>query len=516
MAKDRYDVIVVGAGPGGSAAAIILAQMGWKVLLLDKARFPRDKVCGDFISPRSQFILEMLGCKQALEQTRPNRIHKAALYLDGKQITTGEIPRVETLNNYGYVSPRLILDNIIFQRAREVGAETIEECEVKNITLHTDGVVVEAQQDKTQCSFEGQLVIAADGSRSTAAKVLGENQTSRNAILALRAYFDEVEGDEQSADIFFDQKYFPGYAWIFPMANRRANVGLGMVMDTYQRYNLNLRQCLMDWIEQDPFARARLGNARLDGRIVGWPLNTYNSRGGNYSERVLLLGDAASFIDPINGEGIHTALESARMAAQVANEALFTENFSATFLARYEKRWRAAFDLDMRTSDLLVTIIKNRSFNGIWLFVLKMIAQKALADHKYAETCGGILAGVVPTHHSLSPTIITKTLLNPPEAWLQNIGISLDQGVPGAVDSSLQLAQEALEAVALIAQQPRHHLEWSMEVASKGLEVVGCLGKTYSDAFVTRTLNNFLRTWIFSINRRVKGAPNVVNGNRVI
>jgi hypothetical protein len=99
---------------------------------------------------------------------------------------------------------------------------------------------------------------------------------------------------------------------------------------------------------------------------------------------------------------------------------------------------------------------------------------------------------------------------------LQNIGISLDQGVPGAVDSSLQLAQEALEAVALIAQQPRHHLEWSMEVASKGLEVVGCLGKTYSDAFVTRTLNNFLRTWIFSINRRVKGAPNVVNGNRVI
>lgn len=529
--KQQYDVLIVGAGPGGSAAAIALAKMGWKVLLLEKAHFPRDKVCGDFISPRSLHILEVLGCKQALEMMQPNRLQGATLYLDGQPITRGLIPQMENLANYGYTCPRIVFDEVIFRQAQASGVETLEECEVKNMILHPHGVILEALHQKIPCSFDGKMVIAADGAHSTIARLLlqpggsqkaghdpispaqqwgspkrsGDSPSSierrndsKHTILALRAYFDGVEGDGQTADIFFDQSYFPGYAWIFPMSNGRANVGLGMVMDVYQRYEINLRERFTYWLEHDPVAQARLGHAQLDGRIVGWPLNTYRAEGGNYAERVLLLGDSAHFVDPINGEGIHTALESAFLAAQVANEALFAGDLSAAFLSRYERYWRAAFDLDMRTADWIVTIIKNRSLTAIWLLVLKMIAQKALDDQKYAATCGGILSGVVPTHHSLSPNIIVKTLMHNPSFWLDNLGVALDQGLPGLMDSGLLLANGVLSTVNQMVREPGPQVEWGVEVATKGLNVLSCLGKTYSDDLLMRTFNDCLRAWLSS------------------
>src|SRR5687768_4485774 len=105
MAERTFDVIVVGAGPGGSAAAIRLAQAGWSVLLLDKARFPRDKVCGDMVSPRSQRVLAKLGCAPALEGRRANRVNAGVFYLRGEQMVAARVPHVPQLSNYGYVLP---------------------------------------------------------------------------------------------------------------------------------------------------------------------------------------------------------------------------------------------------------------------------------------------------------------------------------------------------------------------------------------------------------------------------
>jgi geranylgeranyl reductase family protein len=495
ISENLYDVMVVGAGPGGSAAAISLAQMGWNVLLLDKARFPRDKVCGDFISPRSLRVLEVLGCKSALEQAGPNRLNAASLYLNGEQFTAGEIPQVGDLPNYGYTLPRLVFDEILFRQAQASGVETVESCEAKDLTIDADRVTLYARYGGELCRFHSKLVIGADGAHSTVARALGmENRDSSSIIVAVRAYYTGVGGAPSRADIFFDQSFFPGYTWIFPLGKGRANVGLGMVMDVYQHYQINLRERLTDWVENDPVAQARLGGARLDGRIVGWPLNTYRTVGGNYAERVLLIGDAASLVDPINGEGIHMALESACIAAAVADEALQADDFNAAFLSRYEQRWRAAFDLDLRTADLIVTIIKNRSLAGVWLLVLKMIGQKALTDNDYAATCGGILSGVVPTHHSLLPDIMVKTLLHGPEFWQRNLGLSLDRGLASLLDSGLLTASGALDALSEMAGQPTQTIEWGLDVATKGLGVLNGLSQEYSDDLMRWLFDEFFQS----------------------
>jgi flavin-dependent dehydrogenase len=227
-----------------------------------------------------------------------------------------------------------------------------------------------------------------------------------------------------------------------------------------------------DWIQNDPAARRRLGDARLEGRITGWPLNTYRSMAGNYAERVLLVGDAASFVDPINGEGIHTALESARIAAQVADEALQADDFSAAFLRRYEVRWKAAFDLDLRTADLIVTIIKNRSLTGLWLLILKMIGEKALNDPEYARTCGGILSGVVPTSHSLSPSIMVRTLLHKPDFWKRSLNLPLDAGPSGLLSFGLSAASRVLDVFSEMALRPVETAGWGLDVATRAAGVL--------------------------------------------
>src|SRR5207248_1975520 len=137
-------------------------------------------------------------------------------------------------------------------------------------------------------------------------------------------------------------------------------------------------------------------------------------------------------VDPINGEGIHTALESARMAARVAGEALRAGDFSRTFLSRYERRWRACFDLDLRIADLVVTLAQNRSLAGIWLSVLRLAGEASRRDREYAETLVGILAGVVPARAGLSPHFIARTLLHTPGSYARALGLP-----PGGRPSSL-------------------------------------------------------------------------------
>jgi geranylgeranyl reductase family protein len=482
MKDPFYDAIIVGAGPGGSATAIELARGGWRVLLVEKGVFPRDKVCGDLIGPRSLRVLEDLGCGPAVDAAARNRLDGGILYVNGRQIVTAEIPESWELPAYGYAIPRLIFDEIVFRQAQAVGAETVEGCQVKNITFEADGVTVYGLQERRERRFRGRLVIGADGVHSIVARVLGmEQRDTRSIIVALRAYYDNVAGDPSQVDLFFDEAFFPGYGWIFHLGDGRANVGLGMVREVYMHHEINLRRCFDDWVTNDPHVQGRLGDARLDGRIVGWPLNTFRQTGGNYAERALLVGDAGSFIDPINGEGIHTALETAVIAAGVVDQALRADDLSASFLSRYERAWRAALDLDLRTADLFVTIIQNRSLNPLWMWLLNMIGERAIYDPVFAETCGGILTGITPTHHSLSPFMALKALaqhpqiwarsLNPPDAHRENGG--------GLLNLGLAAGSKSLDALSEMIEDPLRTAAWGGQVARKGFGLGRELGRRY-------------------------------------
>ena len=423
MPATVWDVIIVGAGPGGSAAAITLARSGWRVLLLDKSSFPRDKVCGDMISPRSQRALRTLGCSPALEAACPHRVNAGAFYLDGRKLLTAGVPKVKGLTDYGLVLPRMVFDEVLFRHAQAAGADTIERCEVKELATDAAGVSVIAEREGEPHTFRAGLVIGADGAHSLVARTLNpKSNKGKNVSFALRAYFEGVVGDDARVVILFDKSFFPGYAWIFPLGGGRANVGMGMVVDPYHRERVNLRERFAHWLAHDPAAQARLHDARLVGRIVGWPLNTYSAASRRYGQRVLLIGDAANLVDPINGEGIHTALESGQIAARVADEALRADDLSDTFLTRYNQRWQAAFGLDLRIADLYVTLAGNRSLMGAWLSMLRLVGTTANRDRAYAGIITGILAGVVPTRKSLSPNFILKTLLHSPITYARLAG----------------------------------------------------------------------------------------------
>ena len=421
MTKSAHDVVVVGAGPAGSAAAISLAERGWRVLLVDKATFPRDKVCGDFVSPRSLAVLSALGCWDELRRVQPREIRRSMVHLNGQMISSGPMPQAGDLPGFGLVIRRTVLDEIIFRRAATAGASVVEGFTATGLDVHADGARVHGHGPAGPVTLDARLVIVADGARSRLAAGLGVTPIDgQRDLFALRAYYRDVPSAPDTTAIFFDADYFPGYAWVFPTGDGGANVGMGMVMDVSRRYGINLRERFLRWLDHDPGLRDMLGGASRHGRVVGWPLTGYLGDHGNYGERVLVVGDAGRFIDPINGEGIHTALESARLAATVADEALTTGDVSAAALSGYERRWRAKFDLDLRTSDLLVTVSKNRALMPLWLLIIRMVAQRSAVDREFAATCGGIMAGVVPSHQGLSLGLAVKAAMHRPDFWLRH------------------------------------------------------------------------------------------------
>ena len=478
MSDGAWDVIIVGAGPGGSAAAITLARCGWRVLLVDKASFPRDKVCGDMISPRSQRVLGSLGCLPAVEAACAHRVSSGAFYLDGEKLLTARVPKVRGLTDYGLVLPRMVFDEIVFRQAQAEGVETFEGCEVKAVAIDATGASVMAVREGQPRTFRGRLVIGADGAHSLVARTLNpKSSKGKNVSFAVRAYFEGVVGDTSQVDILFDRSFFPGYGWIFPLGGGRANVGMGMVLDPYRRDRVNLRERFAGWLERDPAALARLRDARLVGRVVGWPLNTYAATTRRFGHRVLLVGDAANLVDPINGEGIHTALESGQIAAGVADEALRANNVSDTFLAQYDQRWQATFGLDLRLADLYVTLAGNRSLRGTWLSVLRLVGTTARRDRAYAGIITGILAGVMPTRRSLSPLFITKTLLHSPRTYASLLGapsVNPRYLLPWGWAS----LRDTADLIGGIAREPGPAWSWVKDVTGGGVGVLaGLVGR---------------------------------------
>jgi hypothetical protein len=224
---------------------------------------------------------------------------------------------------------------------------------------------------------------------------------------------------------------------------------------------------------------------------VGWPLSIYQGTHGNYADRVLVVGDAGRFIDPINGEGIHTALESARIASSVADEALATGDLSAASLRAYERRWRSAFDLDLRTSDLIVTVAKNRALLPLWLLIIRMVAERSMIDPGFAATCGGIMAGVIPSHRGMSPELAVKALIQRPGFWLRHRKEILDALatllIPGS-GGSWSTADTSDPP-----HRPESDVDWAVDVMAKTLKVSQGLTRAYGAPWAVGPLWSLFR-----------------------
>jgi geranylgeranyl reductase family protein len=411
ISRHDCDAVVVGGGPAGAAAAARLAAQGFTTILIDRATFPRDKTCGDFVGPAALTELADLGVSDTEAFGATNRIGKCALYINGEQLGALAIPEVSGLPGYGRVIPRRRLDAWVLDGARYAGATVFDGRKVTAVEQAPDAVTIHGDSGAGPWQLRSRLLIGADGSSSTVAHTLrGTGPAHQDRIMAVRAYFDDVGGPDDQADICVGGDSLPGYAWLFPCGGGRANVGVGMVMSTYPQTGHNLRELLLQLIAEDPAMQHRLRGARIRGRIVGWPLTTYNPRLPLVGDRIMLIGDAAGLINPLNGEGIQYALHSARWAADVAADRLSSDHLDAASLARYEQFVHQHLGQDMAFSRLVVQLIRNRALNPVWLRALRIMAARASIDADYAYRVGCVVTGLAPATTTLGLSVATKTV----------------------------------------------------------------------------------------------------------
>ncbi|MEM9057091.1 MAG: hypothetical protein AAGD86_06420 [Pseudomonadota bacterium] len=265
-------------------------------------------------------------------------------------------------------------------------------------------------RDGAARTLTGRLLLGADGIGSIVGRGVRGGKPSRlDRIIAVRAYYEDVPGRADRAELYFTSGSFPGYYWLFPTAGRGANVGVGLLLETLPGVDGHPRDLLLQLIDKDPALRARLGPARLRGKVKGWPLVTYNHRTPLVADRAMLLGDAAGLINPLNGEGIQYAMQSGRWAAETAMTCLRTDTLTSADLTPYAERVAQALRYDMALAGMIVQLIRNRSLNPVWLHALKIITTRAKVDENYATVTGGVLAGLVAASAVLKPAIVLGT-----------------------------------------------------------------------------------------------------------
>ncbi|MEA2666730.1 MAG: hypothetical protein QOI11_3674 [Candidatus Eremiobacteraeota bacterium] len=409
--QNRYDadVVVAGAGPAGAAVAARLASAGQRVVLLDRECFPRDKVCGDFVGSLALAELAALGLANPVSALG-NPVRTAAVYVDGRRLITRPLPCADG-SAEGRVIPRAVLDATIVRAAEKAGAILRELHTVSGYEQTCGGVVVVVRHGSEECRLRARLLIGADGSTSAVARVLrAAAHPRRDMLIAIRAYYDGVGGPADRCDLHFERTAWPGYAWLFPGSAGKGNVGVGMLVKTLPPPEEHLRDVLSRLVARDAPLRRRLRSASLCDKVVGWPLATYNPGLPLVADRVMLVGDAAGLVNPLNGEGIQYALTSARWASETALSALRGNDLSAARLHAYARRVDSELHLDMALSRLIVHAIANRWLGDVWLESLRRLVARAGHDERYARVAGGILSGVLPARGILRPrTLVAST-----------------------------------------------------------------------------------------------------------
>jgi len=376
----RHDVIVVGAGPAGATAAANLARRGHDVMLLDRATFPRDKTCGDGIPPGTVGILNDLGMRDALEQADFYPIHGIRIGSPaGRSWETAFRSRDEGADFY--VAPRREFDALIQSHAVRCGAR-FEQAQVSGV-LMDDGCArgVVATIGGREQHIEAPLVIGADGATSAVARALGRPRPeARSRGVALRAYVQGVETIPHRVEFHFERGLLPGYGWVFPMGPDRANVGVVLRADRFKAQKRSLRECFDEYLGGKALA-GRLTSSAEVSDIATWQLPYAAPHDGRRSfDGALLVGDAAGLVDALTGEGIHHALVSATIAADVAHDALASGNTGAEQLSRYDRRCEAELGGLIRRSWRL------QRFVARWPIVLETLFITARAGGGFVQS----------------------------------------------------------------------------------------------------------------------------------
>jgi geranylgeranyl reductase family protein len=333
----QADVIVVGAGPAGSAAAYHLATAGVDVLLLEKSAFPRDKVCGDGLTPRAVRQLLALG----LDLDEPGwQLNRGLRIVGAGHRLELPWPELAAFPPYGAVRTRTDLDELLARHAEKAGARLTERTCVTGPVLdertgRVCGVTAKPVDDRGRrvgddVTYRAPLVVACDGVSSRLATSLGlERREDRPMAVAVRAYYRTSRHADPWMESWLElwdgeprtSSLLPGYGWIFGVGDGTANVGLGILNTSSAFRNVDYRDILRRWLAQTP-AEWGLREENLVGRVGSAALPMGFNRKPHYTRGMLLCGDAGGMVNPFNGEGIDYALEAGHLAAETVVQAL--------------------------------------------------------------------------------------------------------------------------------------------------------------------------------------------------
>ncbi len=358
--KREYEVLVVGGGPAGAAAGYWLSRLGHDVVVVEKKTFPRDKTCGDGLTPRAVHQLGEMGLADELSQF--HKYNGLRLTAMGKALEL-EWPSHPLYPQHGYVVRRRELDMMVAKNAESQGATLLQGYEALSPIVERGfvrGAVVQPLGSDTPIEIRATYVIVADGANSRFGRALGTFRTKEWPYgTAIRTYWESPRHAEPWIESALDVKDrngnpMPGYGWIFPVGDGTVNIGVGLLSTFRDFKSVNTTHLLNEYahmvadrweIDPDnPQCKATSGRIPMGGSVGPKSGPTY-----------LVIGDAAGSVNPFNGEGIDYAYETARLAAEVLHEAL--ANNDPTALQRYPSMLEAEYGQYFKVARLFAKVI---------------------------------------------------------------------------------------------------------------------------------------------------------------
>ncbi|MBK9929377.1 MAG: geranylgeranyl reductase family protein [Saprospiraceae bacterium] len=400
-------IVIVGGGPAGCACALLLAEKKIPVTIIEKAIFPRDKICGDALSLD---VINQLGMISPDLAAQFQHISNKISIYGGRIISpTGHLWEVPILtknqHNNAYVCPRLDFDNFLFQYTKgNPTVEVIEDCRVQSLDYDADTRV---NIFTSKGVMKADLVIGADGAQSTVARHFSSdrNMDKKRTSAALRRYYEQVTGfhEENYIELYFFRKTIPGYLWVFPLADQKANVGIGILSSFISKKKINLKETLDELISTHPMLKVRFAHARALESVKGFNLPLASRKRKISGDRYLLLGDAASLIDPLSGEGIGNAIRSGRVAAMHIIQHLGQGDFSAKTNQLYDAEIYRRMWKELQFSARLQRILR-------YPRLLDFVIKRAKASPRIQQTLRNIMDDIHQQKQLLRPKFYWELL----------------------------------------------------------------------------------------------------------
>ena len=403
-----YDAIIVGAGPGGSSAAIYSNKFGLKSLLLDKSVFPRDKVCGDALSGKSVKLLDELGFIDdinKLDGAVINRIIFGNPNHSECELDLAKSRHKEHISN-GYVIPRFLFDDYLFQKAKQ-SSDYKDGFTVTDLIFKDNYAIGVIGNDKNgiEREYYANVIMGADGPNSIVSKKAGLYKMDMNhTAIGVRCYYENVGDLTDQIELHYVNEINPGYFWIFPSGGKTANIGVGLQSSIIKQKKKNLFKIMKTIIKSQYFYK-RFKNAKPIGKPSRWSLPFGSIKRRNHGNGVLLLGDAAGLVDPFTGEGIGNAMVSGKIAAQTLLSSKSANDYSSKYLSRYDKKLWNFIGSELRVSTKLLKLARSK-------FLLNFVIDRAARNNNTRNIISGMLANEIPKTELSNPLFYLKILFS--------------------------------------------------------------------------------------------------------